>query len=247
MAKLFKSHLLDGLKLTMLAYTSCLEPDFRLVSLHNASSGYVKMAVVSSKRQSKHPKSRSVKSMRLNAGLTCLDFLNTKAFRACDAPREWLKEYQHFLIFARRTALLSELEVADLLQLANQQPEQAATVTHKARIWREAIYAVLREASLDTVLIEQQYLEALAHAALQPSESGFVWTWKTDQLDLPLWRLAIQAMELLQSPEVRQIKSCPGEHCGWVFLDAGRGLPRRWCAMDLCGNRAKIKNFRQKD
>ncbi len=185
--------------------------------------------------------------MRLNAGLTCLDFLNTKAFRVCNPPREWLKEYQHFLIFARRTVLLSELEIAQLLELATQQPELAESIIEQARVWREALYAVLCEAAFDTIILEQQYREALAHATLQDSENGFVWVWKADRLELPLWRLAVQAMTLLQSPDVKQIKSCPGEHCGWVFLDVGRGLPRRWCAMDLCGNRAKIKNFRQKN
>ncbi|MGH6819514.1 MAG: CGNR zinc finger domain-containing protein [Methylocella sp.] len=34
--------------------------------------------------------------------------------------------------------------------------------------------------------------------------------------------------------------------CTGLFLHHGRGLGRRWCRMNTCGNRAKIERFRSK-
>jgi predicted RNA-binding Zn ribbon-like protein len=37
------------------------------------------------------------------------------------------------------------------------------------------------------------------------------------------------------------VKQCAGEGCGWLFLDTSRNHLRRWCTMDECGNRAKMR------
>ena len=39
--------------------------------------------------------------------------------------------------------------------------------------------------------------------------------------------------------ELDRVKACPGDDCGWLFLD--RSGRRRWCSMDSCGNRAKVR------
>lgn len=47
--------------------------------------------------------------------------------------------------------------------------------------------------------------------------------------------------ELLLSEDRHALRVCPGERCGWMFLDRTRGRTRRWCRMETCGNRAKAK------
>ncbi len=41
-------------------------------------------------------------------------------------------------------------------------------------------------------------------------------------------------------------KLCPAEDCLWAFYDHSKNRSRRWCSMDLCGNRTKSKAFRQR-
>jgi predicted RNA-binding Zn ribbon-like protein len=41
-------------------------------------------------------------------------------------------------------------------------------------------------------------------------------------------------------------KLCPAEDCLWAFFDHSKNRSRRWCSMDLCGNRTKSKAFRQR-
>ncbi|HIC80680.1 MAG TPA: hypothetical protein EYP07_06905, partial [Kiloniellaceae bacterium] len=54
--------------------------------------------------------------------------------------------------------------------------------------------------------------------------------------------LAISAAALLTDPRDRaRIKICPGDNCGWLFVDETRNARRRWCSMETCGNRAKAR------
>jgi predicted RNA-binding Zn ribbon-like protein len=202
---------------------------------------------MSSDRPSKYPKSRSVDTMRLNAGATCLDFLNTNAFRA-GQPREWLNGYDDLLTFAARTRAVSVEERTALLQLSLEVPETALAVTATARAWRETLYRVVTDASApgDLVRLDASFRDAYTQRRLLEREADYHWTWPPDRLEQPLWMIALDAAELLVSGLSARVRTCPGEDCGWVFLDSGRGKPRRWCVMDLCGNRDKVKRFRDR-
>ena len=47
----------------------------------------------------------------------------------------------------------------------------------------------------------------------------------------------------LDRREFGRLKLCPGENCGWMFIDESKNRRRRWCSMEVCGNRAKAKRF----
>ena len=58
--------------------------------------------------------------------------------------------------------------------------------------------------------------------------------------------LARSAFELLLSEDRHALRVCPGERCGWMFLDRTRGRTRRCCRMETGGNRAKAKAHYQR-
>jgi predicted RNA-binding Zn ribbon-like protein len=49
------------------------------------------------------------------------------------------------------------------------------------------------------------------------------------------------AIELAFSPDLARVKVCPG--CGWLFIDRTRNRTKRWCIAALCGNRAKMRRY----
>ena len=53
----------------------------------------------------------------------------------------------------------------------------------------------------------------------------------------------LSALTLLQQADLTRVKQCQGEKCGWLFFDATKNKSRRWCEMEVCGNRAKQKRF----
>jgi predicted RNA-binding Zn ribbon-like protein len=59
--------------------------------------------------------------------------------------------------------------------------------------------------------------------------------------ELPLWRVALSARELLLALPPGRLRICAGDECGWLFLDSSKAGRRRWCSMADCGNRAKAR------
>lgn len=53
--------------------------------------------------------------------------------------------------------------------------------------------------------------------------------------------LAQSACECLLTLDPKRIKACPGDRCGWLFLDESPNNRRRWCSMTTCGNRHKAR------
>jgi predicted RNA-binding Zn ribbon-like protein len=43
-----------------------------------------------------------------------------------------------------------------------------------------------------------------------------------------------------------RLKVCPSETCQWAFYDRSRNRSAVWCDMKVCGNRAKVRSFRNR-
>jgi predicted RNA-binding Zn ribbon-like protein len=44
----------------------------------------------------------------------------------------------------------------------------------------------------------------------------------------------------------RYLKTCADERCGSAFYDRSKNQSGRWCSMSRCGNRAKVRAFRER-
>jgi predicted RNA-binding Zn ribbon-like protein len=56
--------------------------------------------------------------------------------------------------------------------------------------------------------------------------------------------LAREMVELLSGPLGERIRECASDTCPMVFVDTSRPGARRWCAMERCGNRHKLRAHR---
>jgi predicted RNA-binding Zn ribbon-like protein len=43
-----------------------------------------------------------------------------------------------------------------------------------------------------------------------------------------------------------RVKACRDDGCQWVFYDASRNRSGRWCDMAVCGNRTKVRAYRER-
>ncbi len=50
-------------------------------------------------------------------------------------------------------------------------------------------------------------------------------------------------VELLTSDDLGRLRLCAADDCNWVFLDHSKNGSRRWCDMNVCGNRAKARRY----
>jgi len=58
--------------------------------------------------------------------------------------------------------------------------------------------------------------------------------------------MAREAVLLFASSSRERIRECAADDCGLIFYDESRSNNRRWCSMQRCGNRAKVRAHRAK-
>lgn len=44
----------------------------------------------------------------------------------------------------------------------------------------------------------------------------------------------------------QRLKACANEGCRWIFYDASKNRSGTWCIMEICGSRAKMRSYRER-
>lgn len=65
-------------------------------------------------------------------------------------------------------------------------------------------------------------------------------------VDGGLGRLLIIVNRAMADGTWRRLKACPSNDCLWAFYDRSKNGLGRWCQMAECGNRAKVRSYRQR-
>ena len=195
---------------------------------------------------------------KFKGGASCLDFVNTLAWRLTDRPVEYLGSYEDLLAWGRQAGLLTPDEAEALSGWAATAPEEAGDTLTRAVALREAIHRVF-SAAITTKpqdggalsVLNHELSGALSRLRVAPAAGeAYVWAWDRGgddggepALDRPLWPVARSAAELLTSPNRARVKVCAGEGCGWMFIDESRNASRRWCDSRDCGNRERVRKY----
>ncbi|MFE2409748.1 CGNR zinc finger domain-containing protein [Kitasatospora sp. NPDC059408] len=95
-----------------------------------------------------------------------------------------------------------------------------------------ADYAVLNRAAEHPPLVPRITPDGTAAAPL-PADG--------DQLASTVAR---DAIALLTGPHADRIRECGAHNCYLIFVDTSRPGRRRWCSMERCGNRNKVRALR---
>ncbi len=158
---------------------------------------------------------------------------------------EWIRSYDRLAIWAWYQDHITETQREELRAGAQNNPAEAADALAEFRELRDALYPILTHEEhgheFDTVSAIAQ--RASQQMQLVRLDNGLA-QWRIPHakvLELPVLVAAASAAELLCSHLRNRVKACPGNDCGWLFIDA-RGR-RRWCSMASCGNRAKARAY----
>jgi predicted RNA-binding Zn ribbon-like protein len=180
----------------------------------------------------------------------CLGFANTLENRLTGPSVEHLNSYGDLVAWARERGILSAQEAEQLAQEAVRRPVEAASTLARAMVLREAIYRTfsavaaerLPEAG-DMMTLNIALAGALAVLHVVATAQGFAWAWSRGGAELGrvLWPVILSTVNLLTSNELPAVRECAAPHSGWLFLDTTRNRSRRWCDMQVCGNRAKAR------
>ncbi len=191
-------------------------------------------------------------SLALVGGELAFDFTNTSSGRGWPTHQEHLRSGKNLVDWARHAKLLGP-EDADWLRAAViADPELDRRLLRGALGLRETIYAIAVEVAArrpapraGVEALARTHAACLACAKLSPFEGRYVWSWppKENPVEAVLGPIALSALTTLTQGDLSRIKQCQGEKCGWLFFDTTKNKSRRWCEMEICGNRAKQRRY----
>jgi predicted RNA-binding Zn ribbon-like protein len=198
-----------------------------------------------------------INAIRLVGGSAVLDYLNT-----CDGRRpgtgllevvDKLGNLEDIVHWFRHADLIDDLEHQHFVAVVRRSSWHTVTAFEQLIDFREALYRLLLPMALDHSA-DQVSLDALNQALADTADqrllvltpAGVIWRWRVgDDLGSMtagfIGRLAVQASELLTSGDLSRLKACATPDCDWLFLDTSKNGRRRWCQMNVCGAREKVK------
>ncbi len=176
--------------------------------------------------------SRSGATFRFDPGALSLELLTT------GGPGE----FRHFEV------LHSPADLATWASASRLTPTPTLTISDAevttARDLRDALFRVAikhpEPGDLDTINA------AAAHPALVPAldaDHRLRWAGSPTGTQL-LATVARDAIDLLSGPLRHRVRTCAADNCSLVYVDTSRPGSRRWCSMDRCGNRHKVRTLR---
>ena len=194
---------------------------------------------------------RTLETLEIVGGALCLDFVNTINSRR-NPEHDYLTVYMDLLNWSGKVGILSTLQNSRMQKQARQDVEVGESALKKAKEFRELLHRLFADLASggepkkdDMVSFSEFYGEAISNSQLVRTDDYFSHHWQVDQTyDAMLWPIAYSAGQILLSKELSQVKECPG--CGWLFLDTSKNQSRRWCSMNTCGARDKMRRYHGK-
>ncbi|MEV4252225.1 CGNR zinc finger domain-containing protein [Spirillospora sp. NPDC049652] len=177
-------------------------------------------------------------SFRFDAGAVCLDFVYTGG-----EGRYAVFETLH------DPADLAEWLAAPPLSAVLTAPVTAAEL-RAAKTLRQALW-VVAHARADGLPPPADQVAVINSAASAPPlapelrDEGATVGWAAPvTATQALSTLAREMIDLLTGPLADRFRECASDNCPLVFVDSSRPGARRWCSMERCGNRHKLRTHR---
>ena len=192
---------------------------------------------------------RTVADLDLVGGNVALDFANTINSRR--APeRDYLATHIDVVAWAERAGILPSGVGRALRSRASKDGHGEVRAFRSALLMRETIYRTFSAIAAgrpptapEIRRLLRAYGQAVARASIEQKPGGgsaLRWSWTGPRADV-LLPIAYAAGHLLLTADHPPVKECPG--CGWLFLDRSSNGSRRWCDMQTCGTRDKMRRF----
>jgi predicted RNA-binding Zn ribbon-like protein len=185
-----------------------------------------------------------IQSTSTVGGAFCLDFCNAEF---AGAP------YSALLEWAQDVGVLTESEADSLDHVARQHPRRALDALRHTEVFQHTareVFAAITDGQAPGPTAAHGLLDAFASAAraarLTPSGGTVAMTWdRHTDLHAVHHIIANDAVRLLAAAPTSRIRRCQG--CSWFFVDTSRNRSRRWCSMDTCGARDKMRRYHQRN
>jgi predicted RNA-binding Zn ribbon-like protein len=191
-------------------------------------------------------------SLDLIADDLALNFANTESGRGFPSHQNHFRDAGNVVEWLRHAKALPVEEADWMRERMAENAHLAADLLAQAVTLREAIHdigaaighgAKPPEAALAS--LSALHARCVAEAELAPGVASCRWQWslRASPVEAALGPIALAAVRLFTEGDFHRIRECGGHACGWLFYDRSKNNRRRWCEMEVCGNRAKQKRL----
>jgi predicted RNA-binding Zn ribbon-like protein len=191
-------------------------------------------------------------SLDLIADDLALNFANTESGRGFPSHQNHFREAANVVEWLRHAKALPVEEADWLGKRVTERADLAADLLAQATELRAAIHGIGAalgrhskppEAALAS--LSALHARCVAKAELAPGALSCRWSWsvRAAPLEAALGPIALAAVRLFTEGDFHRIRECGGHACGWLFYDRSKNNRRRWCEMEVCGNRAKQRRL----
>jgi predicted RNA-binding Zn ribbon-like protein len=184
-----------------------------------------------------------------------IEFANTLMWRG-SAPDETLHTAGDIAAWLSANRVVPIGALDDLIRWFEVHPLHATTFLRDAIEIREAIYRLIHSvaASSSPDTADLRHLNNALHTSpprelLERADGNYGWRIEAKPVAAGILAPVLwSAADVLVGPDSVRIRECANHRCLWLFLDDSKNGSRRWCSMQMCGNRAKAQRhyLRQK-
>jgi predicted RNA-binding Zn ribbon-like protein len=176
-----------------------------------------------------------------DAGATALDFVYTARFRtnfgafvAAQTVSDWLfTRFDGLSATDGVSDVLGERELADAGALRTAIESLARSIVGGGELdSRDVDIVNLYAATPDIPPVLAGATRQAGHSSIRPGQA--------------LSSIAREAIALFGNEGRERVRECEAADCQLIFYDDSRAASRRWCSMQRCGNRAKVRAFRER-
>ena len=180
-----------------------------------------------------------------------LDFLNTHPVLA-QGPTELLPDFHALERWFIAAGIVSSTRVKNLLRSWRQSPDAAAflkdLIGFRERL-RDAVQRMEGGSAPSDEFVRELNAGLLQHptvTVLRKREKQIVRESLFDPQQLAdLWAPFLDAAaDLVSDPDTHRLRQC--EACVIHFFDTSKKGSRRWCSMNICGNKLKVAAYQRR-
>jgi len=188
-------------------------------------------------------------------GHLAIDFTNTVGNRGA-AREEHFNLYADLVAWAESRGVLGRAAAQRLRREAARNPAAARAALGSALELREALYGLISTAAAgrkpaagELAVFNRRAAASFSGGHLAPQRNRLAMSFADEagpSLEAPILApITREAIDLLTGDLIQRVRVCGDESCAWLFVDTTRSGTRRWCDMKICGNRNKVRRFRQ--
>lgn len=183
-------------------------------------------------------------------GRLCLDYVNTKIVIHGELV-DLLCDFERWITWQTTAGIMGTTERKALARAWGDKAESmdalARAVAFRMELRKMAESVASHEPVPESAVgaINEVLRRGAVYGQLTPVGRGFVRKAHRDIRDPAdlLVPIAEDATDLLCNGDRGRVRKCGSPACILFFYDTSRNRTRRWCSMDLCGNRAKVAAY----